>query len=438
MEALRRALPADWTLRVEREPVFGGSVLTVLAGPADAPPLLLVHGLGENGFTDWLPVLPQLARSHRVLALDLPGFGYSDRPPGKYSPRNYARVLAHLLARHARAPALVVGHSMGAAVALRLAADHPQHVRKLVLINAAGILQRTAFVKHSLVPSATVAIPPVLREPAARARDWGVQAIERVFGLPHDPTRVLQASELAWALLLRDHANVNAALALIEEDFAAAVHTVRQPTHVIWGEADAVAPLRTGQVLARRLPNAQLVTLPGVGHTPMQSDPQPLLALLTLALQDDPVPAPVLAPATVPAPDLECVDLADRRYRGHYRTVHIERCRDVRLEDLTAERIVIRDSRVHMVNVRVDSPETALQIAGSELVATAVDLNGRIAIHADAARLDLAGVLLRAHEHALLAARRTRVIASVSRIESPPYTGFWHEDRELANATLSP
>jgi len=72
-------------------------MLTVRAGSKDAPLLLLVHGLGENGFTDWLPVMPMLARRYRVLAVDLPGFGYSSSPQAKFSPANYARVLANLL-----------------------------------------------------------------------------------------------------------------------------------------------------------------------------------------------------------------------------------------------------------------------------------------------------------------------------------------------------
>lgn len=438
IEALKENLPREWTLAVERDAVFGGDILTVHAGPAKAPTVLLVHGLGQNGFTDWLPVIPQLALRYRVLALDLPGFGYSASPPGKYSPRNYARVLSALLARHANGPAIVIGHSLGGAVALRLAADHPEQVSKLVLVNAAGILQRTAFVKHSLVPSWTEAMPPILREPAARVRDWGNAAIERVFGLPRDPTRVLRASDLAWALLLKDRSNVNAALALIDEDFSAAVHTVRQPVHILWGEADTVAPLRTGQLLAKRLPRAQLATLPGVGHTPMETAAENLLALLAFALDTEPSAAAAGDGGAAGATDLVCNGQAERRYSGRYREVRIERCRGVRLANLSAERIVIRDSTVQMVDVRVRGAEAALDIADSELVATASDFAGSVAIRADASRLDLAGVHLAATGQAVEAARRSRLIASVSRIESPAYTGYWHEDRELENAALAP
>ena len=438
VEALKANLPSDWTLAVERDPVFGGEILSVRAGLAQAPTVLLVHGLGQNGFTDWLPVIPQLASRYRVLAVDLPGFGYSASPPGKYSPKNYARLLSNLLARHANAPAIVIGHSLGGAVALRLAADYPAQVSKLVLVNVAGILQRTAFVKHSVVPASVESMPPILKEPAARVRDWGIAAVERVFGLPRDPTRVLRASDIAWALLLKDRSNVNAALALIDEDFSAAVHTVRQPVHVIWGEADTVAPLRTGQVLAKRLPRAQLLTLPGVGHTPMEAAPESFLALLAFALEAEPASAMDAGSATPGASDLQCNGQPERRYSGRYREVRLERCHGVRLVNLSAERIVIRDSSVQMVNVQVRGTGTAVDIADSGLVATASDFAGKVAIGADASRLDLAGVHLAATGHAVEAARRSRLIASVSRIESPAYTGYWHEDRELENAPLAP
>jgi pimeloyl-ACP methyl ester carboxylesterase len=88
LSALRNALPSDWRVQLEREPVFDSEVLTVQAGQANAQTLLLVHGLGNNGFTDWLTVMPQLARQYHVIALDLPGFGYSAKPRGKYSPAN--------------------------------------------------------------------------------------------------------------------------------------------------------------------------------------------------------------------------------------------------------------------------------------------------------------------------------------------------------------
>lgn len=438
--ALRSQLPADWRIGLEPEPVLGGEMLVVQAGPAGAPPLLLVHGLGQNGFTDWLPVMATLARRHRVLAVDLPGFGYSSTPPARLSPTHLARVLDGLLVRRQIGPLTVIGHSMGAAVALRLAADFPQRVAALVVVDAAGILHRTAFSKHATIGQLpSEGWPEALKEPAARLRDLGHLIVERLFGLPFDPTEVLRANDWLWPLVLGDRASINAALALVDEDFSAVVHTLAQPVHLIWGEADAVAPLRTGELLARRLPRAQLSTLPGVGHMPMAQAPGEFLLRLERALREPPLPRPAEAGAGDGAlQDLLCIGEVDRRHRGRYRELRIERCTALRLTDVVAERVIVRDSIVQMTGVRVQGGELALDIVNSELVATACDFDGRTAIRSDASRLDLAGCRLQARGFAVQVARRSRLVASVSRIDDAFHRGWWHEDRELEGELLDP
>jgi pimeloyl-ACP methyl ester carboxylesterase len=434
VDALRAALPAAWSLKLEPEPVFGGEMLVVRAGPTDAPPLLLVHGLGQNGFTDWLPVLPQLARRWRVTAVDLPGFGYSTGAAAKLSPTNYARVLDRLIEREGRGPVTVVGHSLGGAVSLRLAHAHPQRVSKLVLVDAAGILHRTAFTKHSAgILTGGEGVPEVLREPFGRLRDLGNVVIERILGSP-DPTGVLRDNEPLWGLVLGDRANINAGFALVQEDFSEAVHRTAQPVHILWGEADTIAPLRTGELLARRLPNAQLATLPGVGHVPMDQATNDFLNLLNAALANP--PAARKAPPAEDLGDLVCQGQPDRRYSGRYRSVRLEGCTGARLTDLVADRIVVRNSTVQMTGVRVEAADIALDVADSEIVATASDFRGRLAVRADAARLDFAGVLLEAQGFALQALRKSRLVASVSEIRDAFYRGWWHEDRPLENALL--
>lgn len=437
VEALRAQLPATWQVALEAEPVLGAQMLVLRAGPASAPPLLLVHGLGQNGFTDWLPVLPALARQWRVLAVDLPGFGYSPSAGSRLSPTQLARVLDALLLREARGPATVVGHSLGGAVALRLAAEHASRVAALVLVNAAGILQRTAFSKH-MAALPLDGVPAPLKEPAARAREWGQRLIEQVFGLPVDPAALLRDNDWLWQLVLRDRNSVNAALALLEENFSAAVHQVRQPVQVIWGEADGITPLRTGELLARRLPHAQLHGMPGIGHAPMAQAPQAFEALLLQVLALRPEPPPARPPMSGTAPDLHCVGEVDRRYSGRYRELLIERCTALQLTDVVAERIVLRDSSVQMTGVQVQADDIALDAARSDVMATACDFSGRLALRSDASRLDLAGVHLAASGFAVQALGRSRIVASVSRIRDAWTDGWWHEDREIEGEVLDP
>lgn len=437
VQALRARLPAGWDAQLQPEPVLGGQMLVVRAGARDAPPLLLVHGLSQNGFTDWMPVIGPLSRDWRVIAVDLPGFGYSTVPQARLSPTNDARVLQRLLASLGVAALPVVGHSMGAAVALRLAADFPAQVSKLVLVDLAGLLHRTAFTKHATIgqlPSESW--PDPLREPVERLLDLGRIIVERALGLP-DPTAVLRSNEWLWPLVLQDRSSINAALALMDEDFSAALYTLRQPVQVIWGEADAVAPLRTGVLLARRLPQAQLHVLRGVGHTPMLQAGAEFTPLLQRVLRQEPLPRAPVPPLDGALQDLVSRDERDRHIGGRYRTVRIERGIAVHLKDLVAERIEVRDSIVRMTGVVVRGDELALDVVNSELVATACDFEARQGVRADNARLDLAGVRLHAQGFAIQALRRSRVVASVCELRDLNYRGWWHDDRELQGELLN-
>ncbi|MBI2381820.1 MAG: alpha/beta hydrolase [Gammaproteobacteria bacterium] len=435
LSTLRAQLPAGWRLNRQREPVFGGEILVLDTGrPGDGrPTVLLVHGLGQNGLRDWLPVLPALAGEYRVLALDLPGFGFSDKPEGKYSPTNYARVLADLGRERVGGPMLVIGHSMGGAAALRLAADYPGQVSQLVLIDAAGILERTAFIKHAtaLPPLEDFGLAPLQRLNAGLRR-FGQTLVEKAVGAT-DPTELLAQSDGAWGLLMRDKSNANAALGLVSEDFSEAVYTLLPPVELFWGEDDPVAPLRTGKVLAAHLPQARLTVLSGVGHNPMREAGAQLLPLLLEALQ----PRVFELESAEPAPgeslgDLVCKKESGRVYSGRYRQLRLEGCTEITLRDVQAESLWLRQSRVEAENLRVEGSGTALYAEGSVLRMTNGLLSGRVAIENRGSRLDLAGVALKASETALLVGRPARFLFSLCETDSPGYQGYLHGNRQLA------
>ena len=131
------------------EPIFQSEIFVLQTGQENTATILLIHGLGQVGSKDWLNVIPALEKNHHVLALDLPGFGHSATPPGRYSPTNYAKLIHWLTSNYAKGKVIVVGHSMGGAIALRYASNFPDDINRVVLVDAAGILQRTAFIKHT-------------------------------------------------------------------------------------------------------------------------------------------------------------------------------------------------------------------------------------------------------------------------------------------------
>src|SRR5918912_1511767 len=122
---------AVWTRR--REDV-GGVTLTVRALGSEGPPLVLLHGLGVSGQV-WQGFGRLLEPSVRLIAPDLRGHGESDKPSAGYLPRDYVGDVAALLAHEPSRPLAVLGHSLGAVVAAQLAAERPELVSKLILVD---------------------------------------------------------------------------------------------------------------------------------------------------------------------------------------------------------------------------------------------------------------------------------------------------------------
>lgn len=113
----------------------------------EGSPLLFVHGLGSSS-RDWERQVPVFADSHRVVAVDLRGHGQSEKPPGPYTIELFSDDVAGLISHLELAPVDLVGISLGGMVSFQLAADHPELIRKLVVVNSLPdnvLLQQARF-----------------------------------------------------------------------------------------------------------------------------------------------------------------------------------------------------------------------------------------------------------------------------------------------------
>jgi hypothetical protein len=284
---------------------------------------------------------------------------------------------------------------------------------------------------------------PVLKDPVARLNVFMGNAVEKLFSLP-DPTHILSANDLIWSSLLGSHAWVNAAMALVEEDFSRAAPAITTPTWLIWGADDSMAPLRTGQALATRLPNAQLMIMPRTGHTPMDAPTAVVfLSLLERALDEAPQSASTgsTAPRTNDAVDIQCNGETNRFITGHFREVVIDGCTNARLEQFSADRVVVRNSSVVMLDVRIDGEDQngpALDVTGSELVGTAGTLSGEPALRVDAGRIDLAGFTLTGRQRVIDVQRPSRLTASLCELRTAVGKRAWHESADFEEHSLAP
>lgn len=457
---LAESLPKEIAYSLFIEPVFNAEMWVAQAGKEHHQTVVLIHGLGQQAHRDWLAQISALAKRYHVLTFDLPGFGYSGVPEGRYSPSNYAEVVYAVVQQFGKSTPVIVGHSMGGAVGLRYAHRYPAGLTKLILVDAAGILEKTAFVKHiATAPADKAQLPKALQGSWAQVKDFSGSLLE--LGTLHDPARdLLNESDVAWRLLLSNTPNTNAALSLVEEDFSEAVRNLKHPPIILWGRQDAVAPLRTGKVLTALIDGAQLHVIDGAAHVPMSSHTEIFNALLMTALEpaepggnnssaEDRATFPTQA--TVVAPDDEARDLVCRNessleFTGHFRNIALKNCTNITLRNVTAQSLVAKDSLVHAENLHILAVEkeaqdatgaTGVRLTESVLVVT----NGRVeaaqAFWLSGSRLDIAGVSIQAAREALVARKSSRIVASLSHISSPVFTGNLHGSYALKKQSLT-
>jgi pimeloyl-ACP methyl ester carboxylesterase len=208
------------------------------------PPLLLIHGLSGSGRW-WARNVQALAQHFRVYVIDLVGFGASRGRQAFVLPEA-AGYLARWMQASDFAPAAVVGHSMGGHIAAELAADFPELVGQLVLVDAA------------LLP-----IPP------SYARNM-LNMLREARQLPFDFMPVLVGDALrAGVITLWKAANE-----LLKTDLRPKLAQVSAPTLVVWGENDALLPLAMGRQISQHLRFDELVIMKHAGHNPMWDCPR--------------------------------------------------------------------------------------------------------------------------------------------------------------------
>ncbi len=228
------------------------------------PPVVLIHGFASSLET-WTGVIPVLAKSHRVIALDLKGFGWSDRPEGDYSPAAEADLVWALLDRLGVGRAALVGHSWGASVVLAMALAHPERTTRIALYDA--------WVYADQLPTFFyLARAPVLGE-AMFALWYDERPDDKLEHAFYDKDHIPQALVDAVEKALDRPGTRYAALAAVRgqrfEDVEARYRTITKPTLLLWGREDEVARLSEGERLSRELPNSRLIVYPRCGHFPM-------------------------------------------------------------------------------------------------------------------------------------------------------------------------
>jgi pimeloyl-ACP methyl ester carboxylesterase len=277
-------LDVDWRSHQRWEVIDGQPINTIVLG--EGPPLVFVHGL-SGCWQNWLEQLPVFAADHRVVAIDLPGFGQSPMPTEPITISGYARLLDALMERLGIDAAALIGNSMGGFIAAELAIAFPQRVERLVLISAAGISTYSE-------PRATRALPFIRRAERVLAATgaWVASKSDTVARRPRLRRATLDLvvrhpDRLAAPLAAEQMRGagkpgfLQGLAAVIEYDLRERFPEVACPTLIVWGAGDRLIGVRDADTFAELIPDSRKVIFEDTGHMAMLERPaafNPLLA----------------------------------------------------------------------------------------------------------------------------------------------------------------
>jgi pimeloyl-ACP methyl ester carboxylesterase len=265
--------------------IGGRSLFVIDTGPRDADTILLLHGFPTSSH-DYRHVLPTLAIEHRVLALDFPGYGLSDKPSDySYSLFEQAEqvcMLTRLLGIHRLK---LVAHDMGTSVATELLAKRergllPFEIDALVLMNGSIHIELCELTTSQKL--LRTRLGPLFVKLSSR-RSFGAQ-MHRISG------KLLSDSDLddMWCLMRHKDGltHMPALISYVDERFrfwdrwVGSLTRLDVPSLVLWGSADTVAVMAIGEKLASEIPDARLTRLEGIGHYLMLEEPARVVAAL--------------------------------------------------------------------------------------------------------------------------------------------------------------
>ena len=266
-------LRIDWRDHLRTIDVVGARVNYVEMG--EGSPIIFVHGL-SGAWQNWLETLPHFARTHRVIALDLPGFGASPMPPWEISIPSYGRFVRDFCERVGVDRCSLVGNSMGGFIATEVAITDPERVDELTLVSAAGVTWARARREPAAVIArmGRAATPVLLRFHMSGIRR---QRLRKGYfqGVFFDPDSIRR--EMLWENVvpaLNSPGYYDALTTLWGYDIRDRLEEIGVPTLIVWGRNDRVVPVPAAVSYKKRIgENAELVIFDRCGHVPQIERP---------------------------------------------------------------------------------------------------------------------------------------------------------------------
>jgi pimeloyl-ACP methyl ester carboxylesterase len=271
-----------------------------LPTPAESTPMLLLHGFGAS-IGQWRHNLEALSQQHTVYALDLLGFGASEKATAPYGPGFWADQVYDFWSTFIRQPVVLVGNSLGSLVSLTVAAKYPEMVRGLVMINLpdSSVLESPVWAKHAIAALAIGSRPivglakglftsPVVFNPFFRVirsprliRLWVKQAYTNPEVITEELLEILSqpAFDRGAAAALRAMIDPKTT---VRENYTAktVLPTLTMPMLLLWGDRDLMVPSKLAPLFVQCNPRLTLIEIANAGHCPHDERPEEVNGIL--------------------------------------------------------------------------------------------------------------------------------------------------------------
>jgi len=243
-------------------------------GKRDGTPIVLLHGSNASLHT-WEPWVARLGDRYRIISFDLPAHGLTGpAPDGQYTQAAYAKVLAAVVANRGLTRFVVAGNSMGGGVAARYAADHPDRIAGLILVDASGAPYPEG--ERDTPLALRIARAPVIRDIAASITPRSLIAASFEGAVSVKAVMTPAMIDRYWELL-RYPGNRAATLDRFAQGYSsvsvADLGRIDAPVLILWGREDRFIPVDSAAYFAHALPHSRTVAYDGIGHLPLEDPP---------------------------------------------------------------------------------------------------------------------------------------------------------------------
>jgi len=241
------------------------------AGDTGAPVIILIHGFSSSTVT-WKDCIPELSKQYHVFALDMPGWGFSDKPKDfPYRPAGYAKTVLYFMDKKGIDKATLCGNSMGGEISLWVTITAPDKVSRLILVDSGGYpLKTPSALKILNVPGVRPLSKPFLGKGYLR---MGLKQVyyddskvtPELVELYDRPYRTAHAKDVPFWIFQREKS--------LNELGSQKISGIKVPTLIIWGENDPWIPIEDANRFHKDISGSTLVVIPKCGHVPEEEKP---------------------------------------------------------------------------------------------------------------------------------------------------------------------